>query len=258
MWEGVQSEVLRTIGTYSWRIVGALIILVIGLWLAKLVRNNVQRVLRARKLDSTVVYFADSCVQVVLYGVVIIAALHRLGIETSSLVAMLGAAGLAIGLALRGQLSNVASGLLIILFRPFSVGNYIDGGGSAGTVEKIELMSTEVLTPENVTVIIPNSKLTADKVINYSRQDTRRLRLVIGVGYKADLKAIRDALQNIVEEEDLILKEPQPSITIKELGDKGIKIEIRMWVKSQDYLKAKVQVNEKIKDRYDSEEIPFP
>ena len=109
-----------------------------------------------------------------------------------------------------------------------------------------------------MTVIIPNSKLTADKVINYSRQDTRRLRIVIGVGYKADLKAIRDALQNIVEEEDLILKEPQPSITIKELGDKGIKIEIRVWVKSEDYLKAKVQLNEKIKERYDSEEIPFP
>ena len=184
MWEGVQSEVLRTIGTYSWRIVAALIILVIGLWLAKLVRNNVQRVLITRKLDSTVVYFADSCVQVVLYGVVIIAALHRLGIETSSLVAMLGAAGLAIGLALRGQLSNVASGLLIILFRPFSVGNYIEGGGSAGTVEKIELMSTEVRTPDNVTVIIPNSKLTADKVLNYSHQ-----------GYQAARNSDRSGLQ---------------------------------------------------------------
>jgi small conductance mechanosensitive channel len=110
-------------------------------------------------------------------------------VETSSLVAMLGAAGLTIGLALRGQLSNVASGLLIIIFRPFSVGNYIEGGGSAGTVERIELMSTEIRTPENVTVIIPNSKLTADKVINYSHHETRRLRLAIAVSYKTDLKA---------------------------------------------------------------------
>jgi small conductance mechanosensitive channel len=258
MWEAIVSEVLKTLGTYSWRIVGALVILLVGLTLGKLVRKTLMRVLTTRKLDPTVVYFSDSCLQVLLYGVVLIAAIHRLGVETSSLVAMLGAAGLAIGLALRGQLSNVASGLLIIIFRPFSVGNYIEGGGSAGTVEKIELMSTEVLTPENVTVIIPNSKLTADKVINYSRRDDRRLRIVIGVSYKADLQAIRGALQKIVEEEDLILKEPPSSITIKELTDKGIKLEIRMWVKSQDYLKAKVHVNEKIKERYDSEEIPFP
>jgi small conductance mechanosensitive channel len=258
MWEGIQSEVLRTVVTYSWRIVAALIILVIGMALVRLIRTNVERVLMSRKLEPTVVYFADSSLRVVLYGVVIIAALHRLGVETTSLVAMLGAAGLAIGMALRGQLSNVASGLLIILFRPFSVGNYIEGGGSAGTVEKIELMSTEVRTPENVTVIVPNSKLTSDKVINYSRRDTRRLEIVLGVGYKTDLKKIRDVLQSVIEKEDLILKEPQPSLTIKELGDKGIKIEIGVWVKSEDYLKAKVQMNEKIKERYDLEEIPFP
>ena len=119
-------------------------------------------------------------------------------------------------------------------------------------------MSTEVLTPENLTVIIPNSKLTGDKVINYSRQDTRRLRIAIGVTYKADLNAIRDALQNIVEGEDLVLKDPPPSITIKEITDKGMKIEIRMWVRSQDYLKVKVQVNHKIKEGIDSEEIPLP
>ncbi len=258
MWESIVSEVLKTLAAYSWRVVGALIIILVGFWVAKLVRKTVQRVLTTRKLDPTVVYFVDSALRVVLYGVVLIAAVHKLGVETTSLVAMLGAAGLAIGLALRQQLSNVASGLLIIIFRPFGVGDYIEGGGSAGTVERIELMATEVLTPENVKVVIPNSKLTADKVTNYSGHDTRRLRIVLGVGYKADLKAIRDVLQNIVENEDLVLKEPQPSIAIKDLGDKGIKIEIRMWVRSQDYLKAKVQVNEKIKERYDSEEIPFP
>ncbi len=228
------------------------------MWLVRLVRKSLTRVLTIRKLDPTVVYFADSCLNILLHGVVLIAALHRLGVEISSLVAMLGAAGLAIGLALRGQLSNVASGLLIIIFRPFGVGNYIEGGGSAGTVEKIELMSTEIRTPENVTVIIPNSKLTADKLVNYSHRRTRRLRIVIGVGYKADLKKIREVLQGIVEAEDLVLKEPKPTITIKELGDKNIKIETRVWVKSRDYLKAKVLLNEKIKERYDSEDIPFP
>jgi small conductance mechanosensitive channel len=250
--------VLKKLGAFSWRLVGARIIILVGLFLAKLIRKALMRVLSTRKVAPTVVYFTDSCLQVLVYGVILIAALHRLGVETSSLVAMLGAAGLAIGLALRGQLSNVASGLLIIIFRPFSVGNYIEGGGSAGTVERIELMSTEVRTPENVTVIIPNSKLTADKVINYSHHETRRLRLAIAVSYKTDLKAIRDVLQDIIAKEDLILKEPQPSIIIKDLGDKNLKVEVCIWLTSQDYLKAKVQLNEKIKERYDSEEIPTP
>lgn len=258
MWESILSEALKALANYSWHIVGALIIILIGFSLVKLVRTAVMRVLTTRKLDPTVIYFADSSLRVLLYGVVLIAALHRLGVETTSLVAMLGALGVAIGFALRQQLSNVASGLIIIIFRPFGVGNYIEGGGTAGTVERIELMSTEVLTPENVTVLVPNSRLTADKIINYSRRDTRRLKIVIGVSYKADLKAIKDALQKVVDEEELILKEPRPTITIKELTDKVIKLEIRMWVRSQDYLKVKVQVNEKIKARYDSEEIPSP
>ena len=258
MWEAILSEALRTLGNFSWRVVGAVIITVIGLWLSQVVRKNVRRLLLNRKLDPTIVYFADSCVRVVVYGVVLIAALHRLGVETTSLVAMLGAVGVAIGFALRAQLSNVASGLLIILFRPFSVGNYIEGGGTGGTVEKIDLMFTEVRTPENVTVMIPNARLTADKVLNYSQRDTRRLKILMGVGYKADLKTIRNVLQSIIETEDLVLKEPQPNIIIKELGDKGIKVEMGMWLKSEDYLKAKIQINEKIKERYDAEEIPIP
>lgn len=258
MWEELQSQVLREAGTYAWRIVAALIVLAIGIWLAKLLRNYLYRLLTARKLDSTVVYFADNCVQVVLYGVVIIAVLHRLGIETNALVAILGAAGLAIGLGMKGQLSNVASGLLIILFRPFSVGNYIEGGGTAGTVEKIQLMSTEVSRPDNVTVIIPNSKLTSEKVVNYSVRDTRRLDIVVGVSYKADLKKVRDVLQGLIEKEHVILKEPEPSINIKELADKSVKIELDVWVRSEDYYNAKAQLNEKIKECYDSEEIPFP
>jgi small conductance mechanosensitive channel len=258
MFESIVEEILRKLGAFSWRIVGAIVIILIGVTLAKLVRRTLHRVFEARKLDPTVVYFADSCLQVLLYGVVFIAALHRLGVETTSLVAMLGAAGIAIGLGLRQQLSNVASGLLIIIFRPFSVGDYIEGGGTAGTVERIELMATEVRSPENVMVIIPNSRLTADKVNNYSHHDTRRLRIGIAASYKTNLKAIRDVLQDIVHAEDLILKEPEPAIAIKDLGDKAVKLEIRAWVKSQDYLKAKIQLNEKIKERYDTEEIPFP
>lgn len=258
MWESALEQAIKVLGAYSWRIVGAVLIILLGAWLARIVRRTLRKVFEARKLDPTVVYFADSCLQVLLWGVILIAALHRLGVETTSLVAMLGAAGLAIGLGLRQQLSNVASGLLIIIFRPFSVGDYIEGGGSAGTVERIELMATEVRTPENVKVIVPNSRLTADKVHNFSHHDTRRLRIGMGASYKADLKAIRDVLQGILEGEELILKDPPPTVAIKELTDKGVKLEIRAWVKSQDYLKTKIRLNEKIKERYDSEEIPFP
>jgi small conductance mechanosensitive channel len=183
--------------------------------------------------------------------------LYKLGVESTSLIALIGAAGFAIGFALRGHLANVAAGLLMILFRPFSVGHEIEGGGSAGTVEKIQLLSTEIRTPDNLTVILPNSKLMSDKIINYSNRDTRRLDVLVGVSYKADLKRVREVLQSIIEEDDLILKEPKPNITIKELGDKSVKIEVGIWVRSQDYLNIKVAMNERIKDRFDSEEIPF-
>jgi small conductance mechanosensitive channel len=230
----------------------------VGIWLARVLKNAVHRVLIARKVDPTIVSFADSATQVILYGVVIIEVLHKLGVESSTLVAAVGAAGFAIGFALRNQLSNVAAGLLMIVFRPFRLGDDIEGGGAAGKVEKIELMSTEVRTPDNLTVIVPNASLMSGKITNYSQRDTRRLDILLGVSYKADLKKVRDVLQHIISEDDLILKEPQPSISIKELADKSVKIEAAVWVKSQDYLKAKVQMNERIKESFESEEIPFP
>ena len=258
MWREFQGELLHTLGSYAWKVVAAAIILVVGIWLAGRIKNVVQRVLISKKVDPTIVGFVDSAVQVVLYGLVIIEVLHKLGVESSTLVAAVGAAGFAIGLALRGHLSNVAAGLLMILFRPFGVGDDIEGAGTAGTVEKIQLMSTEIRTPDNLTVILPNSKLMSDKIINYSNRDTRRLDMLIGVSYKADLNSVRDVLKSIVAEDDLFLKEPEPSVTIKDLADKSVKIEVGVWVRSQDYLKARVQMNAKIKEHFDSEEIPFP
>jgi small conductance mechanosensitive channel len=257
MWRGFEGELLRVLGSYAWRFVAAFIILVVGIWLARIIRNAVHRLLIKRNVDPTIVSFADSAIQAILYGLVIIEVLYKLGVESSSLIALIGAAGFAIGFALRGHLANVAAGLLMILFRPFSVGHEIEGGGSAGTVEKIQLLSTEIRTPDNLTVILPNSKLMSDKIINYSNRDTRRLDLLVGVSYKADLKRVKEVLQSIIAEDDLILKDPKPNITIKELGDKSVKIEVGIWVRSQDYLNIKVAMNERIKDRFDSEEIPF-
>jgi small conductance mechanosensitive channel len=257
MWEGIQTETLRVAGLYAWRLVAAIIILVVGIWLTRLVTKYLHRILTIRKLDPTLVYFVDSAVQVGLYGLVVIEVLHKLGVESSSLIALVGAAGFAIGFGLRGHLANVAAGLLLIFFRPFSVGDYIEGGGSAGTVEKIELMNTEVRTPDNVTVILPNSKLMSDKVTNYSTRDTRRLAIVAGLSYDADLKKARNVLEGIITEDDRILKEPKPNITIKELAESSVKVEVRVWVKSQDHWKVRVETIEKIKERFDAEGIPF-
>ncbi|MEW6531638.1 MAG: mechanosensitive ion channel domain-containing protein [Thermodesulfobacteriota bacterium] len=258
MWQAFEGQLLDTLSAYAWRVAAALIILVIGLWLARIIRNAVHRLLVSRKVDPTLVGFVDNAVHVALYGLVFIEVLHKLGVESSTLVAAVGAAGFAVGFALRGHLGNVAAGLLIILFRPFGIGDQIEGGGAGGTVEKIKLLDTEIRTPDNLTVIVPNSRLMSDKIINYSHRDKRRLEVIVGVSYKADLKKVRDVLQSITEEDNLVLKEPRPNVTIKELADKSVKIEAAVWVRSADYLKAKVQMNEKIKERFDSEEIPFP
>ncbi len=257
MWQGIENEVLRVASTYAWRIVAAAIIVVVGTWLAGIVGKAVHRILTARKLDSTLVHFVDSSVQVLLYGLVIIEALHKLGIDSASLVALVGGAGIAIGLGLRGQLANVAAGLLIVLFRPFSVGHYIEGGGSAGTVERIQLFSTEIRTPDNVMVILPNSRLLSEKIINYSLTDIRRLSIVVSLSYAADLKKAQDALQAIIAEDKRVLQEPKRNVTIRELSETGVKIELMVWVRSQDLWNVQVETTEKIKERFDDEHIPF-
>ncbi|MBM3300453.1 MAG: mechanosensitive ion channel [Deltaproteobacteria bacterium] len=258
MWKDLQADVLRTLGLYAWKIVAAALILVIGLWLARIIRGAVHRVLVSKRVDPTIIGFVDSAAHIGLYGLVIIEVLHKLGVESSTLVAAVGAAGLAVGFALRGQLANVAAGLLIIVFRPFSVGNEIEGGGSVGTVERIQLVNTEIRTPDNLTVILPNSKLVSDKIVNYSYSEKRRLDILIGVNYKADIKKVKELLLSIISENDFILKEPQPNIAVKELADKSVKIEVGVWVRSADYMTVKVQLNERIKECFDAEQIPFP
>jgi small conductance mechanosensitive channel len=258
MWIDFQGHLLRLLGSYAWKVSVAVVIFVVGIWLARRIRTLAVRKLVSRKVDPTIVGFVESAILVALYGLVTIETLYKLGVESSSLIALVGAAGFAIGLALRGHLGNVAAGLLMILFRPFSVGDNIEGGGSAGRVEKIELLTTEIRTPDNLTVILPNSKLMADKIVNYSRSDIRRLEIVVGVGYKADLNKIRDVLQSIIAEDDLVLKEPRSEISIKELTDKNVKVEIMVWVRSEDHGRVKVQTIEKIKERFESEDIPFP
>jgi small conductance mechanosensitive channel len=192
--------------------------------------------------------------------IVIIAALNQFGIQTASLIAIVGAAGLAIGLALQGSLANFAAGFLMLIFRPFKTGDYIEGAGTQGTVEEIHLFTIQLKTPDNKTVIIPNAKLMGDNIINYSAKDKRRVDLVIGVSYSDNLSKVRQVLEDVLSKDNRVLKDPAPTIAVMELGDNSVNFAVRPWAKTDDYWNVYFDLTEDIKKRFDAESIsiPFP
>ncbi len=258
MWELANKAIWEALGSFAWRVIAAAIVVVIGIWGVKRIQKIVNIILTKRNVEPTIVHFVNSAIQVILYGLVFIEALYKLGIQSSSLIALVGAAGFAIGFAIKGQLANVSAGLLIILFRPFIVGHYIQFGKTEGTVEKIELLSTQIRTPDNLIVIVPNSKLTATQIINYSLRDTRRLVIAFRVSYEAHINKVREVLQSIIDEDERILKDRKPIIAIQSLGDNSVKVVLRLWVKSSDTWKVQFDTTEKIKQRFESDSIPFP
>lgn len=259
MWGVVNSkEIWAALGNFAWRIVAAAIVIVLGVWLVKRLTAFVNRLLVKRDVDPTIAHFVNSSSQVLLYGLVFIEAIHKLGVESSSLIALVGAAGFAVGFAMKAHLANVAAGLLIILFRPLSVGNYIQIGKTEGTVEKVELLHSQIRTPDNTIVIVPNSQLTSSRIINYSLRDTRRLVITIRVAYNVDFNHVRKTLQAIVDEDDRILKDRKAIIAIQALGENSLKVVLRCWVKSSNHWKVQFDTTEKIKQRFDEEGIGFP
>ena len=186
--------------------------------------------------------------------------MNQLGIQTTSFVALLGAAGLAIGLALQGSLSNFAAGFLMILFRPFKVGDYIEAAGTAGTVEEIQIFTTALRTPDNKLVIVPNAKLTADNIVNWSAKGTRRVDMVFGIGYGDDIDRARSVIREIIEADPRVLKDPAPLVALWQLGESSVDFVARPWVKSADYWSVWFDTTEKVKKAFDAEgiSIPFP
>jgi small conductance mechanosensitive channel len=245
---------------YSLKIVAAVAIFIVGRWIAKLLRNLVERIMTKGKVDETLVKFVGNITYVVLIVIVVIAALNQLGIQTTSFIAIIGAAGLAIGLALQGSLANFAAGVLMIIFRPFKLGDYVEGAGVAGTVEEISIFTTHFKSPDNKTIIIPNAKITGDNIINYSAKDSRRLDLVFGVSYNDDLQKVKAVLYDILKNDDRILKDPAPTIGVLELADSSVNFAVRPWVRTGDYWTLFFDLKEKIKERFDAEgiSIPFP
>ncbi len=243
---------------YGPRVLAAIAIFFIGKMLARWLRRIVVRVMNRADVDPMVTGFAASMVYIGLMVFVVMTALGQVGIQTTSFLAVLGAAGLAIGLALQGSLANFAAGFLLIIFRPFKVGDVIEAAGVTGKVDAIQIFTTTLRTPDNKTIIVPNAKLGNDNIVNYSTQKTRRVDLVVGVSYDADLKEARAVLQDIVESDERVLKDPEPQIVVGELADSSVNFFIRVWVNAPDYWNVFFDANETVKLRLDEAGIGIP
>jgi small conductance mechanosensitive channel len=245
---------------FGLKLVVAIVIFIVGKMIARLVARGISKVLTHRSVDKAVTSFIGSLVYGIGVALVLIIAISHLGFNTSSLVAIIGAAGLAVGLALQGSLSNFASGVLLITFRPFKAGDFVEISGVAGIVEEILIFSTKLRTGDNKTVIIPNGAITGGTITNYSAKPTRRIDLVIGVSYDANLADTKKVLADVVDKEERILKEPAVTIGVSELADSSVNLVVRPWVNSADYWPVYFALLENIKVSLDDAgiEIPYP
>jgi small conductance mechanosensitive channel len=245
---------------YGVNIISAVLILFIGNIIFKAVANSVSKVLEKKYMDKAVVEFVHGLVRYLLFVIVLIAALGRVGVQTASVVAVIGAAGLAVGLALQGSLSNFAAGVLIVAFRPFKSGDYVEIGGVAGSVEAIQIFQTVLKTPDNKMVVVPNSGVIGSPITNYSRHETRRVDLVIGVSYSADLKQTKQVIRDVLEKDTRILKDPDIQIGVLALADSSVNFVVRPWCKTADYWDVYFDSTQAIKEALDEAgiEIPFP
>jgi small conductance mechanosensitive channel len=258
--ENLAQKIWEILTVYGLKILAAIAVFIIGRWIAKALTKAVERVMGKSKVDQTLIRFTGNLVYIALFTFVILAALGQLGIQTTSFIAVLGAAGLAIGLALQGSLANFAAGFLIILFRPYRIGDVIEGAGTAGKVEEIQIFTTKIATPDNKTVIVPNAKLTGDNIINWTVKGTRRVDMVFGIGYDDDIDKAKKIMENVLAKDARILKEPATTIAVSELADSSVNFVVRPWVKGDDYWSVYFDTTENVKKAFDDEgiSIPFP
>jgi len=245
---------------FAMKLIVALAMVFIGKFVANLVRQGVVKVMRHKGMDASIISFISSLLYGMLFFIVIVAAISHLGFNTTSLVAIVGAAGLAIGLALQGSLSNFASGVLLIILKPFKAGDFIEASGVSGIVEKILIFSTQLRTGDNKTVIIPNGAITSGTITNFSTKPTRRIDLIIGVSYDANLAQAKALLLEVVSADERVLKDQPVVVGVSELAESSVNFVVRPWVKSTDYWPTYFALLEKIKTELDNAgiEIPFP
>ncbi|MFV0446802.1 MAG: mechanosensitive ion channel family protein [Planctomycetaceae bacterium] len=243
---------------FATNLLGAFLVFLIGKWAAGMLTGFVQRMMQRAKVDEMLVYFISNVLFYVLLAVVLMAALDLVGVDTTSLAAVLAAAGFAVGMALQGSLGNFAAGIMLIVFKPFRVGDFVEAGGSSGSIEEILIFNTQMRTPDNRLIVVPNSQITGNTITNFSAKPTRRIDLIIGCGYGDDLPAVKSFLMSVIEDDPRVLDEPAPTVGVNELGDSSVNFFVRPWVQSADYWAVRADLTERIKLGFDTNGFSFP
>lgn len=258
--EGPIGKIVDSAASWGPLLAAALATLIIGWIVARILTGILRRVMNRSNVDATLAGFAASLSYIGLMTLVVIAALGKLGVETTSFIAVIGAAGLAIGFALQGSLANFAAGVMLIIFRPFKVGDYVEAGGVAGSVEEIQIFATLFKTPDNRAIVVPNSAITAGTITNYSAKETRRVDMVFGIGYGDDMQKAKSIIADILARDERVLKDPAPTIAVSELAESSVNIIVRPWVKTADYWAVLSGTTEAVKTAFDAQgiSIPFP
>ncbi|NQV16036.1 mechanosensitive ion channel [bacterium] len=253
-------QAVKYFSDYAWNILGALLIFLVGKWLARKLTSLLGKLLKRQNVDETLIRFLDNISYYALMIVVLMATADRLGIDTTSFLAIFGAAGLAVALALKDSLGNFASGVMLVFFRPFKIGDTVNAGGVTGTVENITVFNTIFLTPDNKRVIVPNGQITNDIITNINANPTRRLDLVFGIGYEDDISKAKEIFKRSLDVDSRVLRDPAPLIAVSELADSSVNIFVRPWVKTEDYWSVNYDLTESIKLALDEAgiSIPFP
>lgn len=256
--EAILNNIYAFLAAYWLKVVAAIVIFVVGRWLAKVISNLVAKAMTKAKVDATLTSFVTNLCHIALLAFVIIAALKKLEVPMTEFTVVVGAAGLAVGFALQGSLSNFAAGVMLVIFKPFKVGDFVELAGKMGTVQEIQIFNTILNSPDNVRIIIPNGQVTGSNVLNFTTNGTRRIDLVIGVSYDDDLKKTRQVIENVILSDERILKEPVYTIAVSELGESSVNFVVRPWVKAADYWVVRFDITEKIKLALDNNDITIP
>lgn len=256
--EEYASQAQELVALYGLKILGAIAIFIIGKWIVAKISVLIFKGMEKKGTDPTISHFVKNILYYLMFAFVVVAALGQVGIQTASIVAILGAAGLAVGLALQGSLSNFAAGVLMIIFRPIRVGDFVEAAGAMGSVKEVSIFTTTLLTPDNKTVIIANASVMGSNITNFSMQPKRRVDLLVGVSYSADILKVKEVLTGLVEAEPLLLDD-EPTIAVSELAASSVNFVVRVWVKTEDYWTVFFSLNEKVKLELDKQgiEIPF-
>jgi len=258
--EAVVGQIIEIVAKYGLQVIGAILILIFGRLGAGIAQKLVRRALGKANVDPTIVGFVGRFAYIIVMVVAVLASLAKFGVQTTSFVAVLGAAGFALGLALQGSLSHFAAGVLLLIFRPLKVGDFVEAGGVSGTIQEIRLFTTIMSSPDNVHLVVPNSKIFNDIIKNYSVNDTRRVDLNVGIGYRDSIDRAMEVLMEVMRADNRIIQEPSPQIVVTELGDSSVNLLLRCWTKRADFWAVKCDLTKNIKENFEIQgiEIPFP